>query len=179
MERKLLVLDLDETLIFATKTTLDYPADFQVGKYAVYKRPHVDDFLRTCHQWFEVAVWTSASPDYAAGVVANLFKETPSFIWTRDHCALVPNYALGEQVMVKTLAKLKRYGYQLEQILVIDDSPEKHIRNYGNLIIVSPFIGNPKDRELLLLLPYLETLRNVENVRTIEKRHWRKSSGAI
>lgn len=34
-------------------------------------------------------------------------------------------------------------------------------------------------RELLLLLPYLETLRDVENVRKIEKRHWRKLLAAI
>ena len=90
MERKLLVLDLDETLIFATKTAQNYPADFQVGKYLVYKRPHVDEFLRTCYQWFEVAVWTSASPDYAVEVVAHLFKEKPSFVWSADQCALVP-----------------------------------------------------------------------------------------
>ncbi len=77
---------------------------------------------------------------------------------------------------MKTLAKPRRRGYSLEHVLVVDDSPEKHVRNYGNLIAVRPFTGELEDRELLLLLPYLETLRDVENVRRIEKCHWRKSS---
>jgi RNA polymerase II subunit A small phosphatase-like protein len=175
MSRKLLILDLDETLIHATKTPLDRAVDFQVGRYSVYKRPHVDHFLRGCHQWFEVAVWTSASPDYAAEVVAHLFREPPVFLWAGDRCSPVFDYYRGERVMVKTLAKLRRRGYRLEQVLVVDDSPEKHVRNYGNLIAVHPFTGDPEDRELLLLLTYLETLRDVDNVRRIEKRHWRKS----
>jgi RNA polymerase II subunit A small phosphatase-like protein len=39
--RRLLVLDLDETLIYANECPLDRPADFEVAPYFVYLRPGV------------------------------------------------------------------------------------------------------------------------------------------
>ena len=41
----LLIFDLDETLIHATKDDLDLKVDFKIGEYNVYKRPNVDEFL--------------------------------------------------------------------------------------------------------------------------------------
>ena len=57
---KLLVLDIDETLIFASDRSLSRPADF-VGPYHVYKRPHLDTFLKSCLAWFDVGIWTASS----------------------------------------------------------------------------------------------------------------------
>jgi len=68
----------------------------------------------------------------------------------------------------------KRRGYALERVLVVDDSPEKHTRNYGNLVRVEPFLGDPSDDELSHLARYLPTLAKAENVRSIEKRRWRQ-----
>jgi TFIIF-interacting CTD phosphatase-like protein len=68
VQNKLLILDLDETLLYATAQPPARPADFAVGDYYVYKRPHVDAFLTQCFDWFDVAVWTSASPSYAVGI---------------------------------------------------------------------------------------------------------------
>ncbi len=48
MNSKLLVLDLDETLVYATEQALDYPHHSSVGKYLVYDRPHVGEFLDFC-----------------------------------------------------------------------------------------------------------------------------------
>ena len=45
---KLLILDLDETLIFATERPLTREADFRVGPYHVYGRPGLADFLDQC-----------------------------------------------------------------------------------------------------------------------------------
>lgn len=63
--KKLLILDLDETLVFAAERRLMRDADFRVGPYHVYRRPGLADFLDRCYQRFEVAVWTSSSPLYA------------------------------------------------------------------------------------------------------------------
>lgn len=57
---------------------------------------------------------------------------------------------------------------------MVDDSPEKHTRNYGNLIRVKPFEGDPSDDELVHLEKYLEFLSKEADVRHIEKRGWRK-----
>ena len=74
---------------------------------------------------------------------------------------------------VKKLKKLKKLGYSLAEIIMIDDSPEKLGQNYGNGIIVNPFLGNPDDNELEELLSYLQSINSVENVREIEKRNWK------
>jgi NLI interacting factor-like phosphatase len=56
---------------------------------------------------------------------------------------------------------------------MVDDSPEKLIRNYGNLVRVAPFFGNKTDEELLLLMGYLKELKNVDSIRTLDKRGWK------
>jgi len=46
--------------------------------------------------------------------------------------------------------------------------------NYGNAIYIKEFTGDLNDCELQHLYNYLLTLKTVANVRTIEKRGWRK-----
>ena len=172
---KLLILDLDETLIYATEQPLDRECDFRVAHYYVYNRPHLSEFVRTCLSWFEVAVWTSSTPPYAAEVVARIFPDPAelAFIWASDRCSLRYDPELFEYYWRKNLKKLRRKGYAPERIIAVDDSPRKWETSYGNLVRVRPFEGDPADAELKLLLPYLCELRKAENIRTVEKRLWR------
>ena len=80
---------------------------------------------------------------------------------------------MGEYSRVKALRKLKRHGYQLERVIVLDDTPAKHAGNYVNLVPIKPFEGEEDDKELLGVLPFLEKLRTVDNVRRVEKRFWK------
>jgi len=75
----------------------------------------------------------------------------------------------------KNLGKIKRRGYRLEQVLMVDDTPAKLAKHYGNLVRVKPFFGDLADQELFQLGEYLPTLAKSPNVRRIEKRFWRKS----
>lgn len=72
--KKLLILDIDETLIYATEASLPRQANFLVGQYHIYKRPFLDVFLKNCLDWFEVAVWTSSTPSYAIAIVSEIFE---------------------------------------------------------------------------------------------------------
>ena len=179
---KLLILDLDETLIHATETSLVQQSDFSVYNYHVYKRPYLDTFLATCLDWFDVAVWTSSGSEYAAEVVNAIFPapQALAFVWTSDRCWIVYNYNYDlidgdypRYYSRKPLKKVKRQGYNLESVIAIDDTPKKWEKSYGNLVTVKPFEGDRSDRELKYLLVYLDTLRNEENIRSIEKRGWR------
>lgn len=60
---------------------------------------------------------------------------------------------------------------------MVDDTPKKHEQNYGNLIQVREYEGNPEDVELLCLERYLTLLEPVANVRVVEKRWWRNEVG--
>jgi len=175
VQRKLLVLDLDETLIYGTEQQLSTAEAFKAGPYFVYLRPHLRPFLDFCADRFDIAVWTASSADYAHAVVTQLFGsfDRLKFLWSRSRCTLRHDLDEQDTYWVKDLKKIRRIGYALEQVIVVDDTAKKHERNYGNLVRVQPFEGQPDDDELLHLAGYLETLAEVDDVRLVEKRGWR------
>jgi len=67
---------------------------------------------------------------------------------------------------------LKKSGYDLDRILIVDDIRETAVNNYGNLILIKPFTDNTDDTELLKLISYLQTIKDEPNYRRIEKRGW-------
>ena len=178
-DRPLLILDLDETLIRATVGEPPGGCDFRTKRYHVVKRPHLDRFLETTADWYEHAVWSSSGDDYAQQVAEEVFRRhaTPRFVWARSRCTLRYDEERCEYYYLKNLGRLRRQGVDLERVLMIDDSPEKLRRNYGNLVTVYPFEGQAGDRELLNLLPFLEWLKDQPEFRRVEKRDWRNFSG--
>jgi len=186
-QKPLLILDLDETLIHATAEKIRDDFAFQVYDYFVYKRPGLNTFLTHCAAHFQLAVWSSASDDYVQAVVSQVFPPgiTPTFVWGRSRCT---RFRLPEQdeygfssldyasnyEYAKRLKKVMRRGFDLKKTLIIDDTPAKVSQNYGNAIYIKPYLGEQDDCELAPLAAYLYSLRAIENVRTIEKRHWRQ-----
>lgn len=71
-------MDIDETLVYAIETPLDRPPDFSVHKYAVYRRPYLNEFLATAAQWYDLAVWSSASKLYVEAIVAEILRGHPT-----------------------------------------------------------------------------------------------------
>lgn len=178
--RKLLVLDLDETLIHAREDALERAADFRVGPYHVYRRPHLDAFVAEVLQHFDVAVWTASGGVYAAQVVAQIFPTgSLKFVWSSRRCTRTRNWMTGEYTTAKKLAKLKRHGFALESIIAVDDTPSKYANSYGNLVTVREFEGDLADDELPALAAYLKTLLPHPNVRRIEKRFWRQRGDGL
>lgn len=195
-EKVLLILDLDETLIHATAEKISTDFDFQVYQYFVYKRPGLTEFLAQCATHFTLAIWSSASDDYVQEVVRQIFPTdlTPAFVWGRSRCTrfMIPEmdeegfYSLDysrKYEFAKRLKKAARRGYDLKRTLIVDDTPEKISHNYGNAIYIKPYLGETTDNlgettdnELPALAEYLLSLKDAENVRTLEKRYWRQAS---
>jgi RNA polymerase II subunit A small phosphatase-like protein len=173
----LLILDLDETLIYGAEREGPRPCDFRVGPFFVYTRPHLGDFLSGAGKHYRLAMWSSASSDYVAAIARQLLQPGLewAFLWSRDRCTVTCNPDTFEIEYVKDLKKVKRAGYDLARILVVDDTQHKVARNYGNAIYVVPFEGDPRDQELPLLLKYLERVAGCQDFRVIEKRGWRSS----
>ena len=174
---KLLILDLDETLIHATKNKLSLVEDFKYEDYFIYKRPQLDSFLIEMSKYYKIGIWSSASDDYVIDIVSQLKPKNIEFeiVWGRSKCSLKKDYTFDEYFYEKRLDKLKKKGHKLEHILIVDDTPEKSRTNYGNAIHIKEFKGDLNDTELVYLEKYLIELKNVENVRNIEKRYWRKA----
>ena len=179
VSRPLLILDLDETLVFGTEKELSRAPDFRVTRFHVYRRPHLLPFLEYCFADFDVAVWTSAGRAYATEVVAQVFGQRElRFFWSAERCTQRTDFNTYDRYAVKDLRKVRKLGFPLEQILMVDDSPEKLERQYGNHIKITPFEGDLSDAELPALADYLRSIRQQPNYRTIEKRHWRGSPTA-
>lgn len=173
---KLLILDLAETLLHGCETPLDREADFVIdGRYHIYVWPHLQSFLEYAFANFKVAIWTSASASYVTAVIKEVIPQQfeLEFLWSSERYTRRKNLETWEEYWVKNLTKVKKKGYDLNSVLVVDDTPEKLSRNYGNYIRVAEYLGDAEDEELLLLPRCLSMLRDEENVRRIEKRFWR------
>jgi len=173
-DKLLLVLDLDETLIHASKQPLELTHDFMVFDFYVYQRPNLQWFLKKASNSYQLAIWSSASDDYVQAIAKKIKPENVDFqfIWGRSRCTTRRDYDLDQYFREKRLKKLKRHGYSLEKILIVDNTPEKLKDNYGNAIYIKSFEGDQSDNYLTLLYNYLETLKETTNVRIIEKRGW-------
>jgi len=182
MDKPLVILDVDETLIYATKDRLGREPDFEVYEYKVYKRPNLIDFVNRLTNSFDVAIWSSAGNDYVNSIITKLELDVEfQFIWGRNEATqkrqLNDYYETGndtEFYYVKSLKKVKRKGFVLDRILIVDDSPHKSKLNYGNAIYPKSYKGEMDDNELLILIDYLESIKDEQNFRTIEKRNWRR-----
>jgi len=166
-EKKVLVLDLDETLIHSTSRgsrNHDYMIEVLVDKhiclYYVYKRPYVDNFLKKVSEWYKVVVFTASLKEYADPVIDYLDPEKKIFAkrYFRESC----QYRNG--IYMKDLQIIEK---DLSKICLVDNSSFSYEINKENGIPIETWINEPKDRELLNLLPFLDALRFVEDVRSI------------
>lgn len=177
---KLLILDIDGTLIHTEKYPHDDDVennkyDFSNYEFVYYKRPHLDKFLSWCLNKFEVAIWTAASLDYASFVIENLFQDSSQlkFIFTSLQTTNTYNAETSERRTIKNLKKIKNKGYNLEKVIIVDDTASTFCKNYGNAIKINPYFGSDSDNELEYLMIYLNWLSEQPNVRIIDKIKWK------
>lgn len=177
MTPALLILDLDETLVYATQRVLDREPDFYCDPYALYRRPYLTHFLEAVRHTYRLAVWTSSTRSYMECVLANILPEELAleFAWARERCTRVFDAEYQSVTWEKNLKKVKRRGDALDRILMIDDTPAKLRKSYGNLVRVQPWYGAADDDELRRLARYLNKICHAESFRQIEKRGWRLS----
>ena len=174
-DRPLLVLDLDETLVFSVEEPLARSPEHRVGPFHVYQRPHLHRFLTEIAVHYDVAVWSAGTDDYVQKVVAAAKPEDLelAFVWGRNRCTYRRDLDENELYFVKDLKKVRRKGYSLARTLIVEDTPRKVERHYGNAIYVTSWEGEEDDFLLLDLLEYLRSIHAEPNFRRIEKRGWR------
>ncbi|MBS1992655.1 MAG: HAD family hydrolase [Cyanobacteria bacterium SZAS LIN-3] len=186
-KKPLLILDMDETLLFGVDLEDDDKAkriplpgvavDFQIDTVLYYKRPHLDEFLRRMWKVYDLAVWSFAGATFVEGATAQFMTghPTPLFVWNgkrSSHKTVFEPYY--QRVRVKNLKHVWKLGFDKNRTLIVEDSPEKCILNYGNAVYIKEFVGDQGDEELLHLAAYLETLVHEPSFRKVEKRHWRE-----
>jgi carboxy-terminal domain RNA polymerase II polypeptide A small phosphatase len=171
----IVILDLDETLIHASTTKLGHDEDFKLDDYFVYQRPYLKTFLKSIAGHFKLGIWSSADDEYVKAISDVIMPKDIQLeiVWGASKCTPKRDLSMDQYYWVKRLDKQKSKGFKIEQILIVDDSPEKSKDNFGNAIPIKKFTGELFDNELPILYKYLLTLKHVPNVRRLEKRFWK------
>ena len=168
--RKTLILDLDETLVhsdfrpfyFKPDITLNVRVNHLIEPVYVLKRPYVDEFLRKMATMYEIVIFTASIPQYANPLLDILdTNRIISYRLFREHCV----YNKG--LFIKDLHKL---GRNLKDVLIVDNNPISYASNKENGIPIPTWHYDKTDTELLKLIPVLEFLANVDDVRDYIKR---------
>lgn len=161
---RLIVFDLDETLVHATEVPLPSLEAFRVGKYFVYVRPFASELIRFCASRFEIAVWSSSSERYVEAVTEKLFGTSFPVTFSRavSKCVQKVDPKSNGYVYVKDLRKALKHGYATDEIIMIDDSPEKLQRQPTRHLCLTAFTGDPSDTELLGVIERVKAMAEIQ-----------------
>ncbi|KAI9240395.1 MAG: NLI interacting factor-like phosphatase-domain-containing protein [Podila humilis] len=165
--KKTLVLDLDETLIHSTSRgsrSQGYMVEVLVDRHAclyyVYKRPHVDYFLKKVAEWYKLVIFTASMAEYADPVIDWLDQSRTLFDkrYFRQACYFKNGSYLKDLTVIDP---------DLSSVCLLDNSPISYSLNKENGIPIDSWINDPNDEALLDLLPFLDALRFTEDVRSV------------
>ncbi|XP_067659546.1 CTD nuclear envelope phosphatase 1-like [Haliotis asinina] len=179
LKRKVLVLDLDETLIHShhdgvlrQTVKLGTPPDFVLKvtidrhpvRFFVHKRPHVDYFLEVVSQWYDLVVFTASMEIYGAAVADKLDNNRGVLRrrYYRQHC----NLDCGSYTK-----DLSNICPDLSSIFILDNSPVAYRSYPNNAIPIKSWFSDATDTALLCLLPMLDALRFCSDVRSVLSRN--------
>ncbi|CCI45373.1 unnamed protein product [Albugo candida] len=166
-----LVLDLDETLVHCSVETIENP-NFQFDVFFngtnynvnVSLRPHMHCFLKRVTKQFELVVFTASQRVYAEKLLDLLDpnRDLIKYRLYREDCLEVDGNFLKD---------LNVLGRDLARVVLVDNSPHAFGYQVNNGVPIESWFDDEQDRELLHLLPFLESLVDVEDVRlVIEKQ---------
>ena len=169
-KKKTLVLDLDETLVHSQFGPFNIPSDVVINieienelhDIHVLIRPGVKEFLEKMSKKYEIVIFTASISKYAGPLLDILDKDKfCSFRLFREHCTFL------NSSFVKDLKKL---GRDLKDIIIVDNSPMAYLLNSDNGLPILTWFDDKDDRELIKIIPVLDFLSSVPDVREYIKK---------
>jgi CTD small phosphatase-like protein 2 len=171
--KKTLVLDLDETLIYAqmnaTKERLPTIGDkSEARSMKVMIRPYAEEFLKEMSKEFEIIIFTAAEKNYAESMI-NLLdpkQQYVSYILHREHCLRTK-----KGLLIKDLRIIK--NRDLKDMVIVDNFTPSFSFQLENGIPIITWKGESKDQELKYLMNYLLEAKKYFDMRLYNKEKLR------
>lgn len=170
--RKLLLLDLDECLLYASKRPFD-GWQLMVKDLYVTIRPGVEAMLDAVAPFYDFAVWSNTDPSYVYAKLEAFWPEQHPIldVYSSLQCKMKVEGGYG----IPFYKDLKRIvkdhpQFPLTQIIALDDKPAVYKDYYGNFLLAHEFLGDTNDRHLDRVARFLVHIALEPNVRKIEKR---------
>ena len=174
-DKKVLLLDLDETLIHsdfnrecpsesydAQISFKDDEEEFSVG---IFIRKGLAQFLKEISKYFIVGIFTASVKPYADAVINHIDpnKEYIKFRLYRNNCITVKEINIKDLRIFKEIVKLER-------IVIVDNSIYSFANQLSNGILINSFFNDKEDIELLNVMSYLLTfIVNAKDVREVNE----------
>ena len=175
-DKKLLLLDLDETLIHAEcpiseeninkydaiiRFQSENNSDNEYNEIGLYLRTGVGKFLSLLNNLFNMAIFTASDKDYADAIIRYLDpnKEIFKFCLYRFNCI-----NMNELIYIKDLRVIN--NIDLKKTVLIDNNIYSFTNQLNNGILINSFYGDKNDIELFNVFNYLmEFILPVDDIR--------------
>ena len=178
--KKLLLLDLDETLIHSEIRNKDnfhilnklkdkvncyhkvfsYIDNNYLYYFDIFFRPHLFDFLHEIQNYFDIGIFTASSKGYADTIIDYIDPSHTIFNFRiyRDACINIQN-----SIFIKDLRIIK--NYEANNIILLDNSLYSFINQQKNGMLVYSFYWDDKDDQLIkaknFLIKYIYKAKDV------------------
>ena len=168
-----LVLDLDETIIRATRVRTKNPDQKKIiidrKRFYVQSRPGLKQFLDEMKKYYDIYFFTASDKEYADLIIHEVAPFVP-----RSHCFYSDSITHDEGVNVKDLTKI---GKPLTKVLLVDNNGSSGLYQPDNTIVITSWYGDTNDNILLQELePVLKEATCESNIligasKAIETQH--------
>ena len=164
LNKKTLILDLDETLVhssttYSEKSDITLEVDFEGIVYNIYVliRPGADKFIKKVSKFYETIIFTASLSKYASPLLDKLDPEKNlKYRLYREHCTFLNGIYIKE---------LKRLNRDLKDVIIVDNSPLAYSFDTQNGLPIKSWYEDKDDDELEIIFPMLEFLSKVNDVR--------------
>ena len=163
-KKKLLLIDLDETLIhseFRNRDnfkalnllrknskclckTFSYSDDNYVYFIDVFFRPYLKEFLTEISKYFDLAIFTAAMKGYADTIINYIDPKKEFFMFRLYRDACIP---IQQRLYIKDLRIIKDYDPM--NVILMDNSLYSFMNQPSNGMLVNSFYTNHKDNQLI------------------------------
>jgi len=160
MNKKTLILDLDETLIHCDNKYIYQNHDQyltinnennEIEEFPIFLRPGLKDFLSFASKHFEVGLFTAASKVYADTIIDFIDPDKEFFSFKLYRCSCIN---IKSSVNIKPLSLIENRN--LDDIIIVDNNILSFCANISNGYLIPSFFSNKEDKELIKLECYLK-----------------------